>query len=309
MKRMTFPEGKKFAFTIFDDTDHATVDNVKPIYELLLDLGIITTKSVWVFPINDERNPYYQSQTLSDPDYLNFIRWLVANRFEIAFHNASMGSSAREQTIAAIERFRELLGFYPNIHANHWMNRENLYWGQDRIDFPIFKFIMKLKRRSAYFVGHKPDSPFFWGDICQQYITYVRNFVFREINLLRVNPTMPYLDPKRPYVKYWFSSSEGGSVKSFNRLICPRNQERLEEEGGVCIVYTHFANGFTEKGKVNDETRKLLWQLSRRNGWFVPVSELLDYLRARQPAQTLSVSERITMELRWILTKLFYGTS
>ncbi|MFN6945112.1 MAG: hypothetical protein ACK4ND_09200 [Cytophagaceae bacterium] len=33
MKRMTFPEDKKFAFTIFDDTDHARVENVKPVYE------------------------------------------------------------------------------------------------------------------------------------------------------------------------------------------------------------------------------------------------------------------------------------
>ena len=66
MKRILFPNEKKFAFTIFDDTDLATVQNVKPIYDLLYQLGIITTKSVWVFPTSNEKSKFYHSQTLSD---------------------------------------------------------------------------------------------------------------------------------------------------------------------------------------------------------------------------------------------------
>ncbi len=38
--RIRFPENKKFAFSIFDDTDGATVDNVRPIYDLLTELKI-----------------------------------------------------------------------------------------------------------------------------------------------------------------------------------------------------------------------------------------------------------------------------
>lgn len=306
---MIFPLDSKFAFTIFDDTDHATVEKVKPVYELLSELNMLTTKSVWVFPTANRESPYYHSQTLSDPDYLSFIRWLREKGFEIAFHNASMDSSAREVTIAAFERFKELLGIYPNIHVNHYRNKENLYWGPHRIDFSPLRFVAGLRRKASDFVGHEPDSPFFWGDICRRNITYVRNFVFREINLLRVNSTMPYADPRRPYVNYWFSSAEGGSVDSFNKLISLKNQERLEREGGVCIVYTHFAKGFVEGGKVNPDTRELLCQLSRRKGWFVPVSPLLDYLRMHQSVHTLSVFERMGMELRWFLSKLFHGTS
>jgi hypothetical protein len=40
-----FPGGKCFAFTIFDDTDVATVENIRPIYLLLEDLGMRTTKT------------------------------------------------------------------------------------------------------------------------------------------------------------------------------------------------------------------------------------------------------------------------
>lgn len=309
MKSLKFPEEKRFALTIFDDTDCATVENVKPIYELLLELNIITTKSVWVFPTNDMTNPYYHSQTLLDPEYLELIKWLHKCGFEIAFHNASMDSSVRDVTIAAFERFKALLGFYPRVHANHVDNRENLYWGDARLDMPLLRFFMKFKRPGSYFSGHRPESPFFWGDVCRQHIVYVRNFVFREINLLRINPTMPYKDPNRPYVNYWFSSSEGGDVDSFNHLLSSKNQGKLEREGGVCIVYTHFANRFAECGKVNPKTRALLVELSKRSGWFVPVFTLLDYLRTQQRRETRSWAERISMEMRWALTKLIYGTS
>ena len=47
MAKATWPDGKAFAFTIFDDTDNATLETVAPVYDLLRDLGLRTTKSVW----------------------------------------------------------------------------------------------------------------------------------------------------------------------------------------------------------------------------------------------------------------------
>ena len=46
--KITWPDGKAFAFTIFDDTDFATVEKVGPVYSLLADCGLRTTKSCWV---------------------------------------------------------------------------------------------------------------------------------------------------------------------------------------------------------------------------------------------------------------------
>ena len=126
MQKLKFPKNKKFAFTIIDDTDFATVNNIKPIYELLFQLNILTTKTVWVFSSKDVINQYCCSHTLSNPEYLEFIRWLNNTGFEIAFHGASMSSSIREQIQLALEQFKEYLGFYPNIHINNSMNRENL---------------------------------------------------------------------------------------------------------------------------------------------------------------------------------------
>ena len=34
-KSLQWPDGKDFAFTVFDDTDYATLENVKEIYSFL----------------------------------------------------------------------------------------------------------------------------------------------------------------------------------------------------------------------------------------------------------------------------------
>lgn len=50
--KFQWPNNKKFAFTIIDDTDNGTVENTKPVYDFLYKKGIITTKTVWVYPGN-----------------------------------------------------------------------------------------------------------------------------------------------------------------------------------------------------------------------------------------------------------------
>ena len=42
-----WPGGKAFAFSVVDDTDGATLEDVPSVYGLLADLGFRTTKSVW----------------------------------------------------------------------------------------------------------------------------------------------------------------------------------------------------------------------------------------------------------------------
>ena len=51
-KKLQWPDGKDFAFTIFDDTDLATLDNVNEVYSLLSDYGLITTKSAGIFELH-----------------------------------------------------------------------------------------------------------------------------------------------------------------------------------------------------------------------------------------------------------------
>jgi len=298
---LSFPGGKRFAFTIIDDTDVATVENVAPIYRLLERLGMRTTKTVWPVGCPEGSKNFSSSETLEDPHYLEFVVDLQRRGFEIASHGATMESSSRERTISAFERFRSLLGHYAKVHANHSMNRENLYWGVRRLDDPLLRVLYGriLGRSSGYYQGDQEGSPFYWGDLCHQHVTYVRNLTFNEINLLRINPSMPYQDPSRPLVRWWFSSADAEDCSEFNALLSPKNQARLEVEGGVCIVTTHLGKNFTAGGQVDPVTQERLEALARRPGWFPPVGELLDWMRAQQQVTSLPRAEWRRMQWTW----------
>jgi hypothetical protein len=296
-----FPGGARFAFTIIDDTDVATVDNVRPIYRLLESLGMRTTKTVWPVRCEEGSRNFFLSETMDDAHYRDFVIDLHARGFEIAFHGATMETSTRERTARALDRFRGAFGAPPRVHANHSFNRDNLYWGLGRVDDPALRLLYRaaLPEAPDFYQGHCPGSPYWWGDLCAEQIEYVRNLTFSEINLLRVNPSMPYRDPGRPYVRWWFSATDAEDADAFNRLLQPANQQRLEAEGGVCIIATHLGKGFGSAGKPHPETQRLLEILAARKGWFPPVGDLLDWLRARRASDRLPAAEWRRMQWRW----------
>ncbi len=301
LTRLEFPDGKRFAFTIIDDTDVATVENIEPVYRLLHELGMRTTKTVWPVSCPEGSADFSASQTLEDPAYRDLMIKLHAQGFEMAFHGATMESSTRERTLNALEKFRETFGSYPRVHANHAFNRENLYWGADRIDNPLLNYAYgRLRDRPAdYYGGHVEGSPWWWGDVLTRHITYVRNLTFREVNLLRINPSLPYHDPRRPLVPWWFSATDADNRDAFVALMTPEALDRLEAEGGVCILATHLGKGYAAHGAVRPEVAQVFENLSRRNGWFVPVGTLLDWLRERRERPELPGGEWRRMQWRW----------
>lgn len=302
-ERFEFPGGKRFAFTVIDDTDVATVDNVRPIYELLHSLGMRTTKTVWPVPCPEGSKNFAGSQTLADDAYRAFVVDLQRRGFEITWHGATMESSDRDRTLAALERFRDTFGAYPRIHVNHSHNRENIYWGAGRLDSALLRSITGFvtKRPADYFTGHDKASRYWWGDACARHFEYARNLTTNDINTARFNPSMPYRDPQRTLVPWWFSASDAESVDEFNELIHPAHAAQLERDGGFCIVATHFGKRFVTDGTVNAVTREHLQALAQRPGWFPTVGELLDWLRDRRGAASDAVppAEWRRMQWRW----------
>ena len=57
-------------------------------------------------------------------------------------------------------------------------------------------------------------------------------------------------------------------------------------------MYTHFAVGFQETRGVNAQFERLMRRLASKNGWFVPVGELLDYLMQTNGRHEISGPER-----------------
>lgn len=309
MSRVQWPEGKQFAFTVFDDTDSATLENVCDVYSYLEDCGLRTTKSVW--PIQADSSPNGKASTCQDPEYLEWVLRLQRSGFDIGWHMASHGTSSRGQTVWGLEKFAEIFKDYPRAMANHAECEENIYWGDSRVSGSrrwIYNLLTR-NRNKAKFRGHVDGDELFWGDICQQLIRYVRNFDFPDINTLKECPIMPYHDPDRSYVNYWYASTDGHDAPAFNRRVSEANQDRLEDEGGACIMYTHFARGFVVNGQLDRRFRLLMGRLARKNGWFVPVSTLLDFLLKTRGPYTITPAERRRLEWKWLKYKVAVGTA
>jgi hypothetical protein len=306
---LLWPDGKRFAFSIFDDPDSQTLQGSIAIYEFLSDLGLRSTIGVW--PI--AADPALRSDagmTCANLDYLNWILELQSRGFEIGFHNATSHTSLREQTESALQQFEKLFGAPPKVMSNHYHSREALYWGADRLSGlqrKLYNLGTRGKNQNIS-SGHRVGHPTFWGDLAKAKIRYCRNFVFGDINTLKQCPAMPYHDPDREFVNYWYASSEGANVRTCLSRISEQDQDRLEQQRGACILYVHFGHGFQENGQINPRFRNLMRRLVARQGWFAPVSTLLDHLLAQKKSSVIRPKERSAMERRWLLHKLRHGS-
>jgi hypothetical protein len=302
--RCVWPGNKAFAFSICDDTDNGTLENLRPIYDLLARLGIRTTKTVWSAPVAP--GDRFTGQSLADPEYAAWVQDLARQGFEIGWHGNRSGGSTRQETLAGLETFRQALGHWPRTYANHADNVENIYWGPERFDNPLIRALYRSTTRRR-FEGSTPGSPFYWVDVCGEYLTYVRDFTFHDIVTTNVDRWMPYWDPHRPHVKAWFSSSDAADADAFVRLLRVPNLDRLQASGGACILYVHFASGFARDGRVRPDVVQALTELAVRPGWYAPVAEILDYISARRGIHRLTRLQRLRLELQWAREHLGSG--
>lgn len=305
---MHYPSGAEFAFTILDDTDDTTVNNGRPVYELFTALGIRTTKTVWSFDTTPEnRGPYFAGETLSSAEYLKWVHELADDGYEIAFHNATMGSSLRQDTIKALDFIEQEFGLPVRLHCNHGQNRENLYWGPDRYDSYILKkalsFIDKYRSKRIY-EGDKKGSPYYWSDIAAERLSYMRAFAYRQLNGAKIPLARPYRDLAKQPSPLFFNTTDAPDILSFNKLVNPDSIDRLRRQRGWAIISTHLGKGFYWKDKLNPEFKQSMEYLASLPGWFVPVSQLLDFLKEQKGVADVSGLLRAKMEYAHIIDRV-----
>jgi len=192
------------------------------------------------------------------------------------------------------------------LHCNHGYNRDNLYWGAKRYQTPWVRRAVQWLRKEApaHYAGDEKESDYFWGDLCRKYVRHVRNFTFSRLNMFDVNPEMPYRLSGTEYVNMWFSTADAPDVTAFVRLFSDEAIERLEHAGGLCIVSTHLGKGFVRDGVLDPRFETIIQRLSRKPGWFVPVTPMLDYLvRSRGKGQELSRWKALCLEAKFLLDK------
>ena len=306
--KLIYPSDAEFAFTILDDTDDTTVANGRPVYDLLNKLGLRTTKTVWAFDTPPEnRGPYFAGETLSSPEYLEWVHELAVNDFEIAFHNATMGSSFRQDTIKALDLLKNEFVDKIRLHCNHGQNRENLHWGADRYSSYIIRktlgFTTKF-RPYPEFEGNNPESPYYWSDVADERISYMRAFTFRRLNGAGISPGRPYLNLKKQKNTLFFNTTDAPDVLAFNKLVNPSSIDKLRKQNGWAIVTTHLGKGFYWNNRIDPEFKEYMEYMATLPGWFVPASQLLDFLKKESAGSEIHTIERLRMEYSHVLDRV-----
>ena len=75
-------------------------------------------------------------------------------------------------------------------------------------------------------------------------------------------------------------------------------------------MYAHFGHGFfTSNGQLQPRFVHLMTRLARKNGCFVTVGTLLNFIKEQRGITVLSPTERARLEWPWLLSKLRHGTS
>ena len=64
----------------------------------------------------------------------------------------------------------------------------------------------------------------------------MRNFTFNRLDVIAVNPEIPYKLSDKNYVNYWFPTADAPDVAAFNRL--PTETRSISwSETGACAWY------------------------------------------------------------------------
>lgn len=300
-----------FRFTIIDDTDDATLENIKPIYDFLTEKEIFITKTVWVYPPRDEHS---KGDSLQRKEYADYIKKLSERGFEIALHNVGSGNYNREEILKGIEEFHRILGFYPKIHINHSYNKDSIYGGHKRFNRPFNYIIKKLyPQYSSGFLGDEENSDYFWGDRHKELIRFSRSHEFKGLNTLKIDKLTPYIDPNRNrYSNYWFSCSFAPNQDVFADLMSFDNIDDLAKNNGTAIVYTHFGY-FMQNKKIDSRFLESINYLSSlKGGSFIPVSDLLNAIakermeNGKVPFPRIKYYQKFYFEFVHVWTRIYY---
>ena len=107
--KISWPDNKRFAFTIFDDTDRANLRDNQLVYRYLQELNFKTTKSVWICEGNKLNENDNNGITCDNEIYFKWLLELKSKGFEIGYHNTTYSSSYRKKIEEGLCRIDDYL--------------------------------------------------------------------------------------------------------------------------------------------------------------------------------------------------------
>ena len=96
--KILWPNNKRFAFTIFDDTDRANLKDNQLVYRCLDELNFKTTKSTWV----SKSNKSHEDSGITCEDKI-YLKWLLELKNK-GFEGEDIGKELRKERIKNLEK-------------------------------------------------------------------------------------------------------------------------------------------------------------------------------------------------------------
>lgn len=276
-----YPDGATFAFTIVHDADGACSKRLAPLMDEFDELGMRISVTAFAF-----RPDWYQEdqnlalcEPLESPAEGEFYRDLERRGHEVGLHSASDTSGDRHKLVLALELFRRVFGHDPSLYVEH-SSDSNLI----------------CQRRE----GSNPQSPYYCSDLLERYCQWVwvddgeglanpRSPYFYDITAAAGSPFRP---PTYGLTRIFrrCGAWKGGHGDGFLQTFTPERLKRLEEKGGLALVYTHLDQGWLDprSGQMREDIRARLRLLTRQNGWFAPAGVILNRLRS---IESVSIQE------------------
>jgi hypothetical protein len=121
---------------------------------------------------------------------------------------------------------------------------------------------------------------------------------------MQIPPGRPYHDPAKKIEPVLFNTADAPNIKSFNKMVNPDSIDLLRKQNGWAIVSTHLGKGFCREGKLDTKFEQSMKYLASSNGWFVPASQLLDYLKENTGVCEISCIRRSWMEYLHIIDRV-----
>ncbi|MFA6235583.1 MAG: hypothetical protein WC824_15550 [Bacteroidota bacterium] len=211
-------------------------------------------------------------------EYRVYCKQLVGKGFEICLHGASAGNNRRERQMEAVRLLNDEF-CKQKTYICHSKNADNIYWEDKVTNLQPFKVLLKAYSRNRC-SGEDNSSDYFWGDICYREIDYIRLHRTRRTDTLSLNPSMPYHNREKPYVKYWFSATK----RAIKDCSDDDSLKRLVRNNGLTVLYQYLHRYSDPSTLELDGNFVRAIENIKRHGeiWVAPVGKVMDRLRAMQ---------------------------
>lgn len=227
-------------FCLCDDSDAGETEAVRAAYDCLKARGLVATRAIWVFPPEEPCGipalppSSLRGVTLADKEFLRLCLELRDAGFEFCMHGASAGNNRRGRTQVAFDHMERHFGPQDTFIC-HAKNADNIYWEEQTAPEPLSRALTALYSHH-HCSGELPGSRYFWGDVCRGRVRQVRLFRTRNTNTLAMNPSMPYFEPRKPYVRGWFSATK----RCLRDCTSEVALDGLRRQHGLTVLYQYL---------------------------------------------------------------------